>query len=196
MAGEVTATNLLGGAGELYHGLFGATEPLDTAVAAELDDEVWNNFGGTDGGVTKNMDRNFYDLRADQIMDPAGTRQTSRLTTISTNLAEITLENLAVAWGEDPDAITSGGTGGTAWRALEQNNDDSGEEPNYHALIFRGWAPARKRRLVIARKVLSVNAVGTAYKKDEQTFIPVQFKCFYVSPTVRPVRIVEQGPAA
>jgi hypothetical protein len=191
----VTATNLLGGAGELYHGAFGAVEPLDTAVGADLAPEVWTDFGGTDGGVTKNVDRNFYDLRADQIMDPAGTRQTSRLTTIATNLAEVTLENLAVAWGEDPEAITSGGTGGTAWKALEQQMDDSGEEPRYHALIFRGWAPGRKRRLVIARKVLSVNAVGTAYKKDEQTFIPVQFKCFYVSPSIKPLRVVEQAGA-
>ena len=78
----VTATNLLGGAGELYHGAFGAVEPVDTAVGADLAPEVWTDFGGTDGGVNHNVDRNFYDLRADQIMDPAGTRQTSRLTTI------------------------------------------------------------------------------------------------------------------
>lgn len=192
----VIATNLLGGAGELYRGDFGATEPLDTALTAELDDVVWTDFGGTDGGVTKNVDRNYYDLRADQIMDPAGTRQTSRTITLATNLAEITLENLATAWGQDIGDITTGGAGGTAWRAIEPQGDDSGEEPPYHALVFRGWAPGRKRRLVIARKVLSVNAVGTAYKKDEQTFIPVQFKCFYVSPTVRPIRVVEQAVAA
>ena len=45
----VTATNLLGGAGELYHGVFGAVEPLDTVVGDALDDEVWTDFGGTDG---------------------------------------------------------------------------------------------------------------------------------------------------
>lgn len=190
---SVTATNLLGGAGELYHGVFGAVEPLDTAVAAELDNEVWTDFGGTDGGVTKQVERDFFDLRADQILEPAGTRMSNRTTTISTNLAEITLENLARAWGEDPESITSGGTGATAWRALDQAAADSGEEPNYHALIFRGWAPARKRRLVIARKVLSVASVGTAYQKGEQTFIPVQFKCFHVSASIRPLRVVESA---
>jgi hypothetical protein len=192
MAG-VTATNLLGGAGQLYKGILGAVEPLDTAVAADPDPLVWSDLGGTDGGVTKNVDRSFFDLRADQIKDPAGTRETSRTVTISTNLAEITLENLALAWGLAPTDITSGGTGGTAWKAVELVGDDSGVEPNYHALLFRGWAPNRKRRLVIARKVLSVAAVGTAYKKDEQTFIPVQFKLFYVSPTVRPLRVVESA---
>lgn len=192
---SVTATNLLGGAGELYFGDFGATEPLDTAVTAELDDEVWTDAGGTDGGVTMNVERDFFDLRADQIFEPAGTRMTNRVTMLSTNLAEITLENLARAWGEADSSITSGGTGGTAWRALDQAASDSGVEPNYHALIFRGWAPARKRRLVVARKVLSVAAVGTAFQKGEQTFIPVQFKCFYVSASIRPVRIVESAAA-
>lgn len=192
---SVTATNLLGGAGEVYHGAFGAVEPLDTAVSDALDDAVWTDFGGTDGGVTHNVEREFFDLRADQIQDPAGTRQTMRTQTLSTNLAEITLENLARAWGELDTAITTGGTGATAWRALEMSGGDSAEEPNYHALIFRGWAPNHKRRLIIARKVLSVAAVGNEYKKDGQTFIPVQFKCFYVSASIKPIRVVESAAA-
>lgn len=189
----VTATNLLGGAGELYFGAFGAVEPADTVVPAALDDGVWEDAGGTDGGVTMNVDRDFFDLRADQIFDPAGTRQTNRTTTLNTSLAEITLENLARAWGEDPGSITTGGTAGTAWRALEHAENDSAEEPNYHALIFRGWAPNHKRRLIIARKVLSVAAVGTAFQKGEQTFIPVSFKCFYVSSSIRPIKVVESA---
>ncbi|HKP49527.1 MAG TPA: hypothetical protein VJU17_05885 [Gemmatimonadales bacterium] len=190
---SVTSTNLLGGAAEVYTGVFGAVEPLSTAVADPLDDEVWIDKGGTDGGVKMNVERDFFDLRADQIFDPAGTRQVNRTTTLETNLAEITLENLALGWGERTSSITSGGTAGTAWKALETLANDSAEEPNYHALIIRGWAPNHRRRLIIARKVLSVAAVGTEYKKDGQTFIPVQFKCFYVSSSIAPVKVVESA---
>jgi hypothetical protein len=189
--GDITATNLLAGAGELYRGEFGAVEPASATPGVELDDEVWINYGATDGGLNMNVDRNFFDLRADQVSDPVGTRQVSRTITLATSLGEITLENLANSWGIDPSAITSG----TGYRMLNMTDVDSAEEPDFHALIFRGWAPDRKRRLIIARKVLSVNAVGTAYKKDEQTFIPVSFRCFYISKTVPTLRVLEEAAA-
>lgn len=189
----ITASNVLGGAAELYHGDFGAVEPLSTAVTDALDPLVWTDFGATSGGLNKTVERDFYDLTADQVPEPLGTRLINKVTTLSTSLAEITLENLARAWGDDPDDITTGGTGPTAYKELVPAAIDPGEEPNYHALILRGWGPNRKRRLVILRKVLSVASVGTEYKRDGQTFIPVNFKCFWVSASLRPIRIIDSA---
>lgn len=186
-----TATNLIAGAAELYHGAFGAVEPVDTAVASDLDGAVWTDFGGTDDGVTLRVAREYFKLRMDQTVDSPGRRMTERDVTVATNFVEGTLENLAYAMAQGTDTVTSGGTGATAFKAMDLEGDDSGAEPDYFALILRGRAPNGKRRNVIVRKALSVEEAEIAYKKDDQTLIPVTFAAHWVSTSVRPVRVVD-----
>jgi hypothetical protein len=186
-----SATNIIAGPAELYSAVFGSTEPLDTAVSAALT-APWGSLGGTDDGVTLNVSHEWQNLRMDQIIDSAGKRKTGRTITVATNLVEGTLENLALALAET-SAIQTGGTGGTAWRALEVSGDDSGAEPTYTALILRGRAPLGKRRLFVCRKVLQTEDVESAYKKDDQWLIPVTFECHWVSASIRPFRIVDEG---
>ena len=186
-----SATNLIAGAATIHKGDFGAVEPLDTAVADDLDDEVWTDFGGTDDGVTLTVSREFFKLRMDQTVDAPGRRMTERDITVSTNLVEGTLANLATALAQADSTVTSGGTGATAYSAMNVEGDDSGAEPPYFALILRGRAPNGKKRNVIVRKALSIEEVETAYKKDDQTLIPVTFAAHWVSASVRPVRVVD-----
>jgi hypothetical protein len=192
----VTATNLIAGAASLHVGDFGAVEPLDTAVATDLDDEVWRDLGGTQDGVTLTVSREFFRLAVDQVIDAPGRRLTERDVTVSTNLAEGTLENLALAMSQAEASVTVGGTGATGFAAMDLLGDDSGAEPDYVAVILRGRAPAGKKRNVIIRKALSIEEVESAYTKDNQTLIPVTFAAHWVSPTVRPVRVVDERPSA
>lgn len=191
-----TATNLIAGAGTLHLGAFGATEPADTAFSTPLVDATWPDLGGTDDGVTLTVSRELFKLRMDQTVDAPGRRMTERDITLATNLAEITLENLATSIGQLRSSVESGGTGATAYKALELEGDDSGAEPDYSAVVFQGRAPGGQPRRVFGRKVLSTEEVELAYKKDEQTFIPVTFACHWVSASIRPLRIVDGNASA
>lgn len=187
-----SATNIIAGAADLFTGPFGTTEPVDTTVGTTAPAAPWVNLGGTDDGVTLNVAHEWFEKRMDQVIDVPGRVKTSRAITIATNLVEGTLDNLRLALSE-ASAVTTGGTGPTAWQALELTGDDSGVEPPYTALILRGRAPNGKRRLFIARKVLQTEDVESAYKKDDQWLIPVTFSAHWVSSSIRPFRIVEDA---
>lgn len=191
-----SAANLLVGPGSLWSGAFGATEPADTAVATALSTPPWTDLGGTDGGVTVTAAREYFRLRMDQTVESPGRRLTELDVTLATSLAEPTLENWQTALSDSASAITSGGTGGTAFKAMDISGpDEPGAEPTYLAIIFRGRAPRGKRRLVIVRKALSIEEVESEYKRDDQTFIPVTFGAHWVSASVKSVHVVDEATA-
>lgn len=189
----VSTTNLIQGPGTLYTGAFGATEPADTAVNAAVDDGVWTDIGGTTDGCQLSIMQEFSELAVDQIVDVPGRRLTKRDFSLTTNMAEPTLENLAVAM--NAGSVTTGGTGATQFKKLEPTSDTSATQPTYKALILDGYAPEQYRRRVIVRKVLSTNNVDFSYTKDSQTVFSVTFSAHYVSPSIKPFAIVDQDPA-
>lgn len=189
----VTATNLIAGPADLYVATFGAAEPLD----ADIDDApgvAWVDAGGTQDGVTITINQEFMELEVDQIVDVPGRRLTKRDLQVTTNLAEATLANLRNALNGGVVATESG------TESYEPTNDNSATQPTYRAILLDGWAPqtaagASARRRLIVRKVLSVENVEAAYKKDEQTLFPVTFAAHYVSSAIRPFRIIDQKTA-
>lgn len=188
-----SASNIIAGSATLWRADFGAAEPLDSAIADPIA-EPFVDLGGTDDGVTLNVSHEWFQVRMDQIIDTAESRKTSRAITVATNLVEGTLENLLLALSQDSDTITTAGAGAAATRAFELEGDDSGDIPPYSALILRGRAPGGFRRLFIIRKALATEDVESAYKKDDQWMIPVTFSAHWVSPSIRPMRVVDQAP--
>lgn len=182
----VSASNLIQGPGKLYGAPFGSTEPLDTVVGG-IPASPWVEYGATDGGVTFTVARTTVKLRMDQTTEAPGRRVTERDASLSTNLAEITLENLASAWGVPASGITSG-SGYTALDVTGAN--DVGMEPDYRALIFDGPAPGGLMARIIGRRMLSEEDVEVAYAKDDQTFIPVKFAAHWVSASITSVHVV------
>jgi hypothetical protein len=90
-------------------------------------------------------------------------------------------------------------TATAAYQSLDPLNDNSATQPNYTAVIIDGFAPlgtagasASARRRFVIRKVLNTDAVGTEYKKDGQTFIPVKLTAHYVSGSISPFRVDDQ----
>lgn len=189
-----TATNIIAGPASLWRAAFGATEPLDTATSTDPG-APFAHLGGTDDGVTLNAETEWFSKRMDQTLMTPGRVPTSLEINVATNLTEGTLENLALAFNIDTSAIESGGTGGTAWKALELGNLDPGAEPNYSALIMRGRGVGNggKMRNFILRKVLSIESIESAYKKDDQWLIPVTFACHWISASIAPVRVVDDA---
>lgn len=186
----VTVTNLIQGPADLYHAEFGAAEPDDSEVNLELPDTTvgadWNDIGGTQGGVTLEVEQEYSELEVDQIVDVPESRLTKRVFKINTNMAEPTLENLKFA--------LNGGTisTDTGHKSYEPKMDNSAVSPDYSALIFDGIAPAGLRRRVIARKVLNDATVGQEAQKDGQTLLPVELKSHYVSRTIKPFHYVDE----
>lgn len=190
MATPIIATNLIAGPAKLWVAPFGSTEPLDSALA---DDPAapWRFAGATNDGVTLNIAREFFELEVDQVTMTVESRQTKFSYTVATNLAEGTLENLALALNELDSSITT--TAGVD--SLEPTVDDSGATVNYAAILLDGRAPNGARRRVICRKTLSTEDVESAYKKDAMTLIPVSFKGHWVSDSIKPIRIMNPTPA-
>lgn len=182
----IDTTNLIAGPGTLWTALFGATEPVDSTINAAYSASAFTDVGATQDGVTLDVQREFFSLEVDQTVDIPGRRLTSRDLQIKTNLAEPTLTNFGV--------VLNGGTvtASASYSTYDPDDTTAATQPTYRAVMFEGWAPRGFRRRVIARKVLSIDAVGVAYQKAGQTLFPVTFGCHYVSPSIKPFRVIDQ----
>jgi hypothetical protein len=184
----VTASQLIMGPGALYSGAFGATEPADTAIATAPSSATFTDVGGTLGGVKLKIEQKFKELEVDQIVDNVGRRLTMREMTISTEMAEPTLENLVLA-ANGSGSITSG----SGFKSFVPANDSSATQPSYRCFIFDGFAASGGVRRVIARRCLSTSNVEFEYSKDKQTTFKVEFSCHYVSPSIAPYKVIDQA---
>jgi hypothetical protein len=193
MAGQA-AYEVIMGAGRLYLGDFSLTaanEPALEAINTTPQASAWSDVGFTSDGVTVNFGQEFTNMEVDQVADPVGAKMTRRITTLVTNMAQATLDNVKFALNTGTITTASG------YKYLEPEYDGDELQPPYRALLFDGYAPATsagvvKRRRFLVRKVLSVEAVGVPYQKDNMTLVPVTFGAFYVSPTVAPYRIIDE----
>jgi hypothetical protein len=182
----IDVTNLIAGPGRLLWGEFGATEPAASSINAAYSASAFTDVGATQDGLTLNVEREFFELEVDQVIDIPGRRITKRDLQVKTNMAEPTLDNLKLA--------LNGGTV-TASAGYEEYlpaDDTAATQPDYKALLVEGFSPNGLRRWVFLRKVLSVEAVEAGYKKDGQFLIPVTFSCHYVSASIKPFRIIDQ----
>jgi hypothetical protein len=118
-------------------------------------------------------------LDVDQIIYEIQRRRTKRVVTIKTSLAEPTLANLALAIAN---------TAPTA-NVLTADDGLTAFAPAYGAVLLDGIAPGGFRRRIIIRKTLPTDSVGTAYKKDAQTLLPVTWTLHWVSASIAPFKI-------
>ena len=185
---SVTATNLILGPATLYGGAFGSTEPADASVnVTPAGSASWADMGGTLGGVKLSINQTYTVLNVDQVVDVVGRRLTSRDIQVVTQLAEPTLQNMAV--------VLNGGTVVTGSGATPNTYDPAtaiaASQPLYQALIIDGWGPNQFRRRIIVRKVLSMASVDLDYAEATQAAYPVTFGAHYVSASITPFHIVD-----
>lgn len=172
----VTSTNLIQGPGTLYHAVFGTAEPVTVSTVPAAG---WVDMGATKDGIELEIADEYSVLEVDQVIYEVGRVRTKRAITIAANLAEATLANLAKAINNTAPAanVVEGDDGLTAFN------------PAYSAILLDGIAPGGFRRRIIVRKVLQVDAVKAAYKKDDQVLIPVKFAGHWVSSSIKPFKI-------
>jgi hypothetical protein len=182
----VTTSNLIQGPGTLYHGDFGATEPDDSAVASAPSASTWTDVGGTDGGCTLSVEQEYAELLVDQLVDTPERRITKRETALATTMAETTLTNLSLALNGGTVTASSG------YSTYDPDTTTSATQPTYSALLFDGFAPSSLARRIVGRKMLQVDAVEAAWKKDEKTMFAGRFVSHYVSSAIRPWRLIDE----
>lgn len=138
----------------------------------------WRHAGFTTDGLEISYEPDYGDVEVDQLLDSAKLFKQSMKVTVKTTLAEASLENLLVAWGQGTTTLTSSGTEttlGIAAGAL-------GDEPTERSLVAVGPGPrsatdnAKRERIYHARRVLSVEASAHSVKRNEATVFPVSFR--------------------
>lgn len=180
----------------MYVAAFGSTEPTDASVTPNgtitPPSAPWVDAGGTDGGVTYEVDNTYTDLGVDQIIMPVGARLTAMKFTVVTKMSEITLANLNTSLNNVATVAANSG-----YTTFDINVGSSATQPTYAALIIDGWAPALSSsapalRRIIVRKVLSQAKATLGFDKKTQQSLDVTFQAYYVSPSIFPVHQIDQ----
>ncbi|TQS30054.1 hypothetical protein [Microbispora sp. KK1-11] len=185
---SVVTSNLIQGPAEIYTAAFGTTEPSDSAINTAPSASAWTDMGGTMDGVELELTQEYKELTVDQLVDIPARRLTKRELNFKTKLAEPTLDRLNWAL----NSATGGVQSGAGVESLEPDDSSAATQPTYSAVILDGYAPAGLRRRIILRKVLNVEGVKTSYKKEDQTVYEVGLVTHYVSPSIKPFKVVDE----
>jgi hypothetical protein len=118
-------------------------------------------------------------MTVDQVAMPVGSRKTEQTVAIATAMAEATLANLRMALNQ-ATAVTT---------FVELDADITNADPLYQAVCLEGQKPGGGPRRIFVRRTLSTEAIGMPFQKDGQTLVPVTFTAYYVSSTIKAVRI-------
>lgn len=148
--------------------------PFATTMEGAVD---FRHAGYTSEGLELAYEPDYTDIEVDQLLDSAKIFKTSMRATINTTLVEGQLENLLIAWGQGSGTLNSTATETTLGIAA----GSLGDEPVERALVAVGPAPRsstgeRRERIYHARRVLSVDSVSVAVRRDEATMFPVSFR--------------------
>lgn len=161
--------------------------------ALDADTTNWRNVGFTSEGIEVAYTPDYGDIQVDQLLDTAKLFKQAMTVSVNTMLAEATLENLLVAFGQASSTkdAASHGSGtlenpvgdyakGTQGETLGLEAGALGAEPNERAMVFVGNAPRKtgkkRERMYHARRVLNVEAVSHSYRRNEATMFPVAFR--------------------
>ena len=147
--------NVLVGTGTLYY----------HTTAGTASASVTTEFGYTQDGVTIEYTADQTDVEVEEATFPIKRVITKETLTITANLAENLLANLENAMA---GALTGGAgvvdLGGGAQRTM--------------ALRFAGTGPGGTTRTIYIPYANPIGTVGMAYKKGEETIIPVSFAAY------------------
>jgi hypothetical protein len=157
--------------------LAGADGSTTTGVATTVTN--WREIGYTQDGLEVATDPSFGEVEVDQLLDVPRIFKDGMSLSISTTMAEATLENLLVAWGQAATSISSVGANETE---LAIEGGTLGEAPLERGLVAVGNAPENAgsntygERVYQAYRVLSVEGTSITNSRADASTIPVTFR--------------------
>lgn len=152
--------------------------PATTFVTTLNASGTWTNVGYTQDGVTVATTPSWQDVQVDQLLDAAKIFKDSMSLTIATTFAEVTLENLLIAWGQASSTLNSF----ASYRQLDIDGGSLGAAPLERGLIAVGNGPEKVgtsnygERTYHAYRVLSVEANTHTLARAAATVVPVSFR--------------------
>lgn len=178
MAGTKDSKNIIVGAANFFVGVAAdtatalptltGTTPAAQLLAASAD---WRDVGYTQEGVEVAYAPDYGDVEVDQLLDSARIFKQSMRVTVNTTLAEATLENLLVVWGQNDDTLVTG--------VVTIEAGELGEAPNERALAFVGPGPraaGAKERIYHVTRAIQTESSSHALRRSEVTALPVSFR--------------------
>lgn len=135
----------------------------------------WRHVGATTSGVTVTYTPTYGEVDVDQLKDAAIMFNQGVVITAATSLAEVTLANLLMSWGQPSGALASSGSLGT------MNLGVPDDQPIERSLLIVGRAPAtasggKQERIYYARRVVSIEASSHSLIRTGPAEFPVTFR--------------------
>lgn len=150
-----------------------ANQSYKEQLAAE--DSGWTSVGFTTNGLELTFQPDFGEVKVDQMLDVAKLYKQGMKVELKTTFAEATLENLIVATASSQEVgnVLSGDS-------FDMNAGELGEYPVERSLIAVGAstqpASGKSERIYHANRVISIQNVAVAAKRDAVTEFEVTFR--------------------
>lgn len=155
--------------------LTAGTVAVDAVADLRAANTVWTEVGFTQEGVEVSYEPDFGEVEVDQLLDSARLFKQSMRVTVNTTLAEATLENLLIVWGQKNSSLS-----GTVAKALDIEGGALGDEPIERALAFVGPAPritsSPAQRIYHVNRAIQTESSSHALRRSENTSFPVSFR--------------------
>lgn len=158
------------------------TANVSSLTALEADTVNWRHLGFTTDGVEFSYSPDYGEVEVDQLMDAAKMFKQGQTASVNTALAEATLQNLVVAWGQASSSIAAAPTPDAT--EGEEMGIASGallDEPIERSLVFVGPAPRsitnkKRERVYHLRRCLNVEDSSLSLSKTDATTVPVALR--------------------
>ncbi len=197
--------NVIVGAAQLYIGPSGTTKPAPVAgtdYRTTMDAAgTWRNVGYTTDGIEFATDPTYDDVVVDQQMDAVRIFKSGMTASINTTMAEATLQNLVVAWGQVASSVSALGSYESEMTIDAGNLGDAPTERGLVAVgnaseVTVGSTAKYGQRVYHLYRVLSVEGSTHALSRTDPTTIPVSFRALPDDTTGRYGTIRDRfGPA-
>lgn len=185
--------------------IIAAAAPSGSYSAQMASEAKWRGMGYTTEGLELSYEPDYGEVQVDQLLDAARIFKQGLKVMLKTSFTEGTLENLQVAFGQDDQTLVSGtakkavNVNSTASNTtLNIGGGALGTSPVERAIVAIGQSPAnfgtsgqasgfggaynpsataKKERVYIARRVVSMETTSHGLKRNEATVFPVTFRC-------------------
>jgi hypothetical protein len=178
---DSTDSTFYGANGQVAVALPTLTANTSAVPALEAATTAWRHLGYTTDGVEFSYEPDFSEVEVDQLLDAAKMFKTGMTASVNTTLAEATLENLVLAWGQAGSTLGAPASPDTTGKELGIAAGALLDEPVERSLVFVGPAPRnatskKQERLYHVRRALNVEASSHSLSKTDSTTIPVSLR--------------------
>lgn len=173
------ARNIIVGAANFWVGPVGQAGPAGGASGVDV--TAYKAVGYTQEGVEVSYEPDYGDVEVDQLLDSARIFKQGMRVTVNTTLAEATLENLLVIWGQNG----ADGKGAVVAGSVSIMAGALGDAPVARSLLFVGpaptsgtdQAPVRNERVYSILNAVQTESSSFALRRSEATGLPASFRC-------------------